>query len=619
MTPARAGIAGALVVLALSFAGVVAAPAWSAPSVGFAWGGQGGWGELGDGKYGPSLVPVQIADLDDVVSVAAGNGGDGLALLANGTVWAWGKKELSEKASTVPVQVPGLSEVTAIATDGFTGLALVSGGTVMEWGYAPNGNEIVEKPHPVGDLSGVVAISVGGGARLALLSNGTVMAWGEDGHGQLGDGTTEQSRATPVQVHELSDVTAVAAGDYFALALLDNGEVRSWGSNRTGQLGAPCGCEESTLPTAVPGIGDATAISAGGEAGYALLSSGEVEAWGSNFDGELGDGNTKRAKAPVMVTELSDVKAISAGSDFSLALLASGTVEAWGSNLDGELGDDDAVGWSDTPTPVCGLEDVSGISAGFAGAYAWGPPQEGCEDRLSVRPWGEFGRCMLVGAGKGHDTPGCTGEPEVPESESYEWYPAFGGSKPLESPGFTLEAPQGPKLETAHGTKISCSGAAGSGEYTGLTTVAVNTLALTGCKQEKGGVCSSAGAGAGEVELSTLSGQLSKYAVENSSDADEGIELSPPEGDAFAEFTCAGVPVSLQGSLIAQWKTVGKMTSRNTWVLAQHKGVQNPTELVGAPEATLAAKVGAGSYESIGIKAKLTQTNAEPVEEKYGG
>ena len=77
-----------------------------------------------------------------------------LALLANGTVMAWGDNysgelgvggsnfagggpELcgTEQCSKVPVQVPGLSDVVAIAAGYYFSLALLANGTVMGWGY----------------------------------------------------------------------------------------------------------------------------------------------------------------------------------------------------------------------------------------------------------------------------------------------------------------------------------------------------------------------------------------------------------------------------------------------------------------------------------------------------
>ena len=54
-------------------------------------------------------------------------------------------------------------------------------------------------PVQVSGLSDVTAISGGSNHSLALKNNGTVWAWGWNSHGELGDGTTTTSR-TPVQV-----------------------------------------------------------------------------------------------------------------------------------------------------------------------------------------------------------------------------------------------------------------------------------------------------------------------------------------------------------------------------------------------------------------------------------
>ena len=63
-----------------------------------------------------------------------------LALLSNGTVMAWGANAAGQlgdgnnTASSVPVPVSGLSNVTAIAAGGEFSLALLSNGHVMAWG-----------------------------------------------------------------------------------------------------------------------------------------------------------------------------------------------------------------------------------------------------------------------------------------------------------------------------------------------------------------------------------------------------------------------------------------------------------------------------------------------------
>src|SRR5215204_3292083 len=61
--------------------------------------------------------------------------------------------------------------------------------------------------------------------------------WGDNFFGQVGDGTAGNQRHTPVQVQNLSEVTAISAGFLRGLALRNDGTVRAWGRNQSGQLG----------------------------------------------------------------------------------------------------------------------------------------------------------------------------------------------------------------------------------------------------------------------------------------------------------------------------------------------------------------------------------------------
>ena len=69
------------------------------------------------------------------------------------------------------------------------------------------------------DLSDVTAIAAGFGYSLALKSDGTVVAWGSNARGQA---------SVPAG---LSGVTAIAAGYYHSLALKSDGTVVAWGDN----------------------------------------------------------------------------------------------------------------------------------------------------------------------------------------------------------------------------------------------------------------------------------------------------------------------------------------------------------------------------------------------------
>lgn len=351
---------GGLTVCLVVLLAIAAGGASSAMATSFgasAWG-ENAFGELGNGAKSNSAIPVVVSGLAEVAAVAGGENFS-LALLSNGKVMSWGGNELgqlgngSTKASNLPVAVSGLSEVTAIAAGRHTGYA--------------------------------------------LLSNGTVMAWGAGSSGQLGNGTTAEKSTTPVAVSELGGVTAIAAGESHALALLSSGKAKSWGDNQSGELGDGT-TTGSDVPVSVSALSEAAAVSAGGTVSAALLSNGTVRTWGNNEHGALGIGTTSGpdecigqvpvgefefeevpiscSKTPVEVGGLSEVSAIAVGgfgTTFAgntqvdvLALLSGGTVKSWGSNNVGQLGDGTQTE-RDAPVTVSGLSEVAAIATGGIG------------------------------------------------------------------------------------------------------------------------------------------------------------------------------------------------------------------------------------------------------------
>jgi alpha-tubulin suppressor-like RCC1 family protein len=354
-----------------------------------------GWGrnvdgQLGNGSTGAYIdVPTLVSGVKFVSSVAAG-GRHSLALLANGTVLAWGDNEdlqLGEEGvglRNVPEPVPGLSGVTAIAAGANHSLALLSNGTVMAWGENESGQlgdgNTTEASLPVAvkGLTNVKAIAAGGNFSLALLDDGTVMAWGDNEEGQLGTGGTKPS-TVPVAVKGLSKVAGISAGSEFSLAVLDDGTVDAWGSAAYGELGTEPGEEEeggnATSPVPVPSLTGVEQVSAGFSHSLALLTNGTVMAWGQDTDGQVGNGViTKSEHEPVPVSGLTGVSAVSAGTDDSVARLANGTVMTWGVNVSGTLGDGTTGAPSDVPVAVNGLSKVADVSAGGYHMLAFGEP-----------------------------------------------------------------------------------------------------------------------------------------------------------------------------------------------------------------------------------------------------
>ena len=188
-------------------------------------------------------------------------------------------------------------------------IALKSDGTVWAWGYNAygqlgDGTTAWSRPTPVqvSGLSGVTAIAAGGYHTIALKSDGTVWTWGANGNGQLGDGTTTE-RKTPVQVSGLSSVTAIAAGSSHTIALKSDGTVWTWGANGSGQLGDGTNTERTT-PVQVSGLSGVTAISGGESHTITLKSDGTVWTWGANASGQLGDGTYTSRTTPLQVKDL---------------------------------------------------------------------------------------------------------------------------------------------------------------------------------------------------------------------------------------------------------------------------------------------------------------------------
>ena len=178
-------------------------------------------------------------------------------------------------------------------------------GTVWAWGNNSNGQlgdgttTQSSSPLQVSGLSGVSAIAAGTSDTVALKTDGTVWAWGSNSNGQLGNGTTTQ-KTTPGEVIELTGVTAIAAGASHTVALKTVGSVWAWGSNSNGQLGDGK-TSQKTTPVEVTGLSGITAIAAGTSHTVALKNDGKVWAWGNNSNGQLGDGTTTQSASPVQV------------------------------------------------------------------------------------------------------------------------------------------------------------------------------------------------------------------------------------------------------------------------------------------------------------------------------
>jgi len=330
--------------------------ALKADSTVWAWG-RNRYGELGDGSMTSrsGSVPIPVPRLSGVVAIAA-RYFHTVVLKADGTVWTWGENKYGQLGDGTtadrfaPVQVPGLTGVTAIAAGNWQTFALKQDGTVWAWGRNWNGwlgvggSNNCLTPLQVPALSGVTAIAAGGSHTFALKRDGTVWAWGNNYYGELGDGSAT-SRSTPAPVPRLSGVIGIAAGSDHSVALKDDGMVWVWGRNLYGQLGDGTKTNRF-LPVQVKSLSRVTAITVGEYYCVALKDDGTVWAWGAYpAYGQPSDGTRTNSFLPVQVPGLSRVTAIAAGGSHTVALTDDGTVWAWGSNVSGQLGFTDTTAW----------------------------------------------------------------------------------------------------------------------------------------------------------------------------------------------------------------------------------------------------------------------------------
>jgi len=190
--------------------------------------------------------------------------------------------------------------------------------------------------------TGIVAVAVGDSHLLALTNTGHVLAWGENSVGQLADGTLRQ-RAYPVFVRNsqrvmIANITSVAARGTISAAVTADGRVLGWGS---AVVVAPISNTSPSIlarpaePYARPlADGDGKAITGirhialGASHTLGLTLDGRVKGWGSNSNGQLGDGTNASVTGTATVIlgngqQLGNIIEIAVVSHFAATALSS--------------------------------------------------------------------------------------------------------------------------------------------------------------------------------------------------------------------------------------------------------------------------------------------------------
>jgi alpha-tubulin suppressor-like RCC1 family protein len=380
--------------------------------------GKDNFGQLGNGTITKYLaMPVKVAGSLQATQIGAGNEFS-CALTLGGAVYCWGRGDEGQlgdatyNSAKKPKQVVGLPPASAIAVGGFHACAILSdGGAVRCWGantFGALGNGSTtssDVPVPVTGLSNVTAITAGGFHTCALIAATDAQCWGYNGDGQLGDGTNT-NRLIPTQVVGLTQgAFQISAGLSHTCATVGL-NLDCWGDGYKGELGDGV-FASSNVP--VPYLGPALPPSGGKgsapwqvSAGYlhtcVSMTTGVVECFGSNENGELGNGAggiADMSAVPVLVIGLtSGTQAVGEGYLTGCVLTQGLGVKCWGS------ADGNDFGLHTSAQDVTALQNGVGV-LGVGDADACALSAAGALSCWGVNPWGEVG----VGDQLEHATP----------------------------------------------------------------------------------------------------------------------------------------------------------------------------------------------------------------------
>ena len=335
-----------------------------------------GWNEsgqlgLGSGSDERTATPVQIST--EKWTMAAAGKAYAFFLKEDGTLWAAG-----DNSKGVQGTGDGTAHktLTQIGTDsdwkyvnttrffGYSAFAIKTDGTLWAWGEgemcALGLGNFSNKPTPtqVGTDTDWTAVTVGAAHGMGLKSDGSLWMWGWNERGQLADmtdGTGSLFVKRPQQYGEDTDWVKVFAVGYCSYAIKADGTLWAWGDNQDDLLFGYQSNDTTSIktPRKITSIeGKVTHISgcentrivAVGENGVAT----KVYAWGSNYDGALGDGKGSsldlaldpKSYSPVEVKLKAGLKftQLASGQFYSNVLTDEGRIYAWGKNRGGQLG-----------------------------------------------------------------------------------------------------------------------------------------------------------------------------------------------------------------------------------------------------------------------------------------
>jgi alpha-tubulin suppressor-like RCC1 family protein len=320
----------------------------------YCWG-YGAYGQLGNGAYGNSALPVAVAGAHVFTALAAG-ANHSCGLDASGAVWCWGyggAGSLGNGTTTytqaTPVLVSGGHVFEELVTGAYQVCGRTAAGDAWCWGYNGYGQVgvgtfvgVYTTPQLVSGGNAFQSLGAGEYFTCGVTTAGAGLCWGYNGNGQLGNGTAGAAVPAPTAVAGGVTFASIDVGGYHACALEPSGAAWCWGYNYVGSVGNgtwstayPYGV---TTPAQVVGGLQFTSLTAGEYHSCGLDGSGTAYCWGYNIYGQLGSGSTANAAQPVQVSGSDRFAMLDAGLYHTCGITTLGGAKCWGWNAYGQLG-----------------------------------------------------------------------------------------------------------------------------------------------------------------------------------------------------------------------------------------------------------------------------------------
>jgi alpha-tubulin suppressor-like RCC1 family protein len=336
--------------------------------------GLGTYGQIGDGGSVNRSTPVSIANSGSLsgktVVELSFSFDHTVCRCSDNSVHAWGRGEYyglgngSTSNSSIPINISnngslsGRNVVQIITVSNWWTYALCDDNTLHAWGGSGGGlpgdgtSTLYTVPTLISSLGSMTGKTItrlysGWNNFIALCSDGTLHSWGAGNEDQIGDGSVNTVRYSPVDITNsgsLSGKTAVTVGmgAYVAGVICSDNSIHTWGENQHGILGKGDDVGNSPIPVNITNNGSLNGrtpikLQFGSNHAVALCSDGTCHSWGYNAGYAVGDGSQTNRFVPVNTSLYGSlagkfVTDIHVGRGSTVAKCSDNTFHQWGSD-----------------------------------------------------------------------------------------------------------------------------------------------------------------------------------------------------------------------------------------------------------------------------------------------